>query len=67
MRYWTFLLLVFKARQFHHYSKEAVRLLLNDVHILSPRQRAQLKWSCFINTHSQVGSNIPGDLHMEYI
>ena len=67
VRCWKFLLLVFKASQFHHYSKEAVRLLLNDLYILSPRQRAQLKWSRFINTHSQVGCNIPGDLHMEHI
>ena len=67
MRYWKFLLLVFKVRQIHHYSKEAVQLLLNDLYILSPRQCAQLKWSRFINTHSQVESNIPGDLHMEYI
>ena len=64
---WKFLLLVFKASQFHHYSKEAVRLLLNDFYILSPRQRAQLRYSHFINTRSQTGCNIPGDLHMEHI
>ena len=64
---WKFLLLVFKASQFHHYSKEAVRLLLNDFYILSPRQRAQSRYSRFINTHSQTSCNIPGNLHMEHI
>ena len=67
LRCWKFLMIIFKSSQYHHYSKEAVRLLLNHLYVLSPRQRAQLRWSRFVNTRSRAGCNIPGDLHMEHL
>lgn len=36
-------------------------------HLLTERQRAQLVWSRFVNTHGRPGCNIPADLHMEHL
>ena len=66
LRYWKFLLLIFKATKCQNYSKEAVNLLL-QVQILSPRLIAQLKWSRFVNTTGRTGCNIPCDLYMEHM
>lgn len=66
LRYWKFLLLIFKATKCQNYSKEAVNLLL-QTQILSPRLVAQLKWSRFVNTSGRTGCNIPCDLYMEHM
>ena len=68
-RYWKILLVVFKSDSTdrRNYGKEAVNLLLQHDHLLSPRKAAQLKWSRCINTTGQVGANIPCDLHLEHL
>ena len=67
MRYWRFLLLVFKNAGRKNYSLEALNLLVQDQYLLSPREKAQLRWSRFINTQGRQGCNIPCDLHMEHL
>ena len=64
--YWRFLLFVFKLGGCMNYSGEAVNLL-SQLHTLSPRLVAQLKWGQFINTKGRVGCNISSDLHMEHL
>ena len=66
-RYWKVLLVVFKSTDCCNYGKEAVNLLLQHDHLLSPRKAAQLKWSRCINTTGQRGANIPCDLHLEHL
>lgn len=42
--------------------------MLSQYHlILPPRLAEQVKWSCFVNTHSGAGHNISCDLHMEHL
>lgn len=67
IRYWKVLLVAFKSTDRRNYGKEAVNLLLQNDHILSPRKAAQLKWSRCINTTGEVGGNIPCDLHLEHL
>ena len=67
LRYWKFLLLLFKMDNRRNYSCEAAKLLLDYQYFLSPRQAAQLKWSRFVNTHGRKACNIPGDLHLEHL
>lgn len=67
IRNWKFNLLAFKAGRRKNYSIEAVNLLLQLQHLLSPREAAQLKWSRCINTSGRQGCNIPMDLHMEHL
>ena len=67
IRNWKFNLLVFKAGKRKNYSIEAVNLLLQLDHLLSPREAAQLKWSRCINTSGRQGCNILMDLHMEHL
>lgn len=66
LRYWKFLLIIFKATQCRNYSKEAGNLLL-QAQTLSPRLTAQLKWSRFVNTTGRTGCNIPCDLFLEHM
>ena len=63
---WKFLL-VFKNSGRKNYSTEALNLLLQEQYILSERQKLQLKWGRFINTHGRQGCNVPCDLHMEHL
>ena len=44
IRTWKFNLLVFKAARRKNYSIEALNLILQAEHILSPREAAQVKW-----------------------
>ena len=44
-----------------------MNLLVQDQYLLSPREKAQLKWGRFINTQGRQGCNIPCDLHMEHL
>ena len=67
MRYWKVLLLLFKAGNHKNYSLEAMRLLLQQMYLTSPRKSAQLKWSRFINVQGQKGCNMPAELHMEHL
>ena len=66
MMYWRFLLLVFKSGRCKNYSSEAVNLL-SQLHVLSPRLVAQVKWGRFVNTKGRAGCNISSDLHMEHL
>ena len=49
IRMWKLNLLVFKAARRKNYSIEALNLILQVDHILSPREAAQVKWSRTIN------------------
>ena len=67
LRYWKFLFLTFKNAGRKNYSLEAFNLLMQEKYILSPREKAQLKWGRFVNTQGRQGCNIPCDLHMEHL
>ena len=67
LRYWKFLLVIFKCSNKHNYAKEAVNLLLQYHYIFSERQREQLIWSRCVNTRGHQGTNIPCDLNMEHL
>ena len=66
IRYWRFLMPVFRQCGRRNYACEAFKLLTQVV-ILSPRQAAELKWGRTVNTVGRVGHNIPCDLHMEHL
>jgi len=66
IKYWKFLLPVFKEEGHHNYSKEAFNLII-QTQLLSPRKVAELKWNRSINTVGRRGCNIPCDLHMEHL
>ena len=67
LRYWKFLLIIFKSAGKKNYGKEAVNLLLQYYYIFSERQKHQLLWSRCVNTRGYEGANIPGDLHMKHL
>lgn len=67
LRYWKFLLVIFKSSNKYNYAKESVNLLLQYYYILSERQREQLIWSRCVNTKGYKGANIPCDLYMEHL
>ena len=67
LRFWKLLLVIFKSSNNYNYAKEAVNLLLQYHYIFSERQKAQLLWSCCINTRGHPGTNIPCDLFMEHL
>ena len=66
IRCWKFNLLAFKSARRKNYSIEALNLLLQVNHILSPREAAQVKWCRSVNTSGRQGHNIPMDLHLEH-
>jgi len=66
IRYWRFLLLAFKRGDSRNYFTEAINLL-SQLHQLSPRLVAQLKWGRFVNIHGRSDCNISVDLHMEHL
>lgn len=67
LRYWKFLLVLFKRTKHRNYAKEAVNLLVQYHYTMSERKRAQLLWSRCVNTRGVPGANIPCDLHMEHL
>ena len=67
LRYWKFLLVLFKSTNHRNYAKEAVNLLFQYYYKFSERERAQLLWSRCINTRGYPGANIPCDLFMEHL
>ena len=66
LRYWKFLLIIFKVTKHYNYAKETVNLLLQH-HMMADRQKAQLLWSRCVNTRGVAGGNIPCDLHNEHL
>ena len=66
IRYWRFLLPVFKHSGRRNYALEAFKLL-TQVILLPPRQVVELKWGRTVNTVGRIGHNIPCDLHMEHL
>ena len=66
MRYWKFLMIVFRKEQHFNYSNEALKLTVQSL-ILSPRKVMELKWSRCINTQGRPGKNVSLDLHMEHL
>ena len=67
LRYWKFLLVLFKSTNHRNYAKEAVNLLFQYYYKFSEREQAQLLWSSCINTRGLPGYNIPCDLFMEHL
>ena len=67
LRYWKFLLVVFKSTSHRNYVKEAVNVLYQYYYDLSEREKAQLLWSRCVNTRGYPGANIPCDLYMEHL
>ncbi len=67
LRYWKFLLVVFKTTNHRNYAKDAVILLFQYYYKFSERQQHQLLWSRCVNTRGAPGVNIPADLHMEHL
>lgn len=65
--HWKLLLVVFKSANRPNYGKEAVKLLIQQKHILSERKCMELMWSRTVNTRGRIGCNIPCDLHMEHL
>ena len=67
MRYWRYLLIIFKSSNNHNYAKEAVNLTFQYHYVLSEREKAQLLWSRCVYTRGIDGANIPCDLFMEHL
>lgn len=67
LRYWRYLLPVFKSSGRKNYSIEVLNMLCQYEYKLTPRQAQELIWSRFVSTHSAPGRNIPGDLHQEHL
>ena len=61
------MVLIFKSNGRTNYSIEAFILLAQQKFLLSPRERAQLQYSRFIDTHGMPGRSISCDLHMEHL
>lgn len=67
LRYWKFLLVIFKATNHYNYGKEAVNLLYQYYFTLSESEKIQLLWNRCVNTKGRQGTNIPCDLFMEHL
>lgn len=67
LRYWKFLLIIFKATNHYNYGKEAVNLLYQYYFKFSDREKIQLLWNRCVNTKGRRGTNIPCDLFMEHL
>ena len=66
IRYWKFLMVVFRKDNHYNYANEGLTLIMQSL-ILSLRKVMELKWSKCINTQGRQGKNIPTDLHMEHL
>ena len=67
LRWWKFMLLIFKATDRKNYSIEAFVIQAQYNYLLSPREQHQLLYSRFINMHGLPGRNISCDLYMEHL
>ena len=61
------MLLIFKSTGRKNYAIEAFIILAQYQYLLSPREKTQLLYSRFINTHGLLGKNISCDLYMEHL
>ena len=66
VRYWKFLMVIFKTENHYNYANEGFNFLAQTT-LLSPRKVSELKWSRTVNTSGRKGKNIPVDLHMEHL
>ena len=66
VRYWKFLIVVFKSENHYNYANEGFNFLAQTM-LLSPRKVSELKWSRTVNTSGTKGKNILVDLHMEHL
>ena len=64
---WRYLLLIFRMSRRNNYAYEAATLLVQLEYLCSERLQMQIKYARFINTHGQIGKNVPCDLHMEHL
>ena len=62
LRYWRFLLIIFKSSNHPNYAKEAIIPLMQYTYLFSERKKAQLLWSRCVNTKGEKGCNMPCDL-----
>lgn len=67
LRYWKFMLIIFKSTNHYNYVKEAVNLLLQYYYKFSEREKSELLWNRCINTKGRPGTNMPCDLFMEHL
>ena len=67
LRCWRYLLPIFVASGRKNYAIESLELLYQHDYLLSEREKVELLWSRFINTHGKMGKNIPNDLHCEHL
>ena len=67
LRYWKFLLVIFRSTDHYNYAKEAVNLLLHYYYKFSEREKLDLLWNRCINTKGHPGINMPCDLFMEHL
>ena len=66
LRYWKFLLAIFRKEKHYNYANEGLNLLAQTM-LLSPRQVCEILWSRTVNTRGIEGKNISVDLHMEHL
>ena len=66
LKYWKFLLAIFRKEKHYNYANEGFNLLAQTV-LLSPRQVSEILWSRTVNTRGMKGKNISVDLHMEHL
>lgn len=66
VRYWKFLIAIFKSENHFNYANEGFNFLAQTM-LLSPRKVSELKWCRTVNTSGTKGKNIPVDLHMEHL
>lgn len=64
---WRYLLLIFRMNRRDNYAYEAATLLVQLEYLSSERMKTQMTYGRFVNTHGQIGKNIPCDLHMEHL
>lgn len=64
---WRYLLLIFRMNRRDNYACEAATLLVQLEYLSSERMKRQMTYGRFVNTHGQIGKNIPCDLHMEHL
>ncbi len=67
LRYWKYLIPLFKSSNRKKYSIEVLNMLNQYEYMLTPRLSQELLWSRFVNTHSIPGRNIPCDLFQEHL
>ena len=67
LRYWRYLLPIFKGSGRKNYAVEVCNMLYQYEYQLTPRQSEELIWSRFVNTRGVRGRNIAADLHLEHL